>query len=559
MSIILIVEDHAMSRQMLKTLLGYMGHRVLEAADGSAALALARSEQPDLIISDVAMPTMDGLEFVRLLRREKNMEETPVIFYTATYRIPEARRLSEGLGRCRVIPKPSDPPVLLQNVNEMLGIPFAETASPPITDHLYPSLPTSESFQGAGLQLAALMDLSFHLVGQRDPARLLNIFCRAAGDILKCGHSLLALTEGEQTRFFLGKGRNEPIYDCPVGSLPTAEIREQVLTQGLALRRHSPSSVGGKETPGDRASFESFLVIPFATPNRTYGWFCLGDKRDGSPFSDGDEEMAVALSAQAALAYENISLVEQLKRHVEELSVSNKELESFAYSISHDLRGPLRSIDGFTKIILEDYNALLDERGQNYLRRVLAATLRMDKLIDDLLGLSRIIRRDMIIMTLDLSRIVETVARALKEKEPDRDGAFLIAPGVKVKGDYGLLTIVIENLLENAWKFTSARPSAQIEFGVLNCGLPNAACGTKSEIANPESEVVYFVRDNGVGFDMNYADKLFQPFQRLHSEKDFPGTGIGLATVARIIKRHKGTVWAESEEGKGATFYFTLP
>lgn len=273
-----------------------------------------------------------------------------------------------------------------------------------------------------------------------------------------------------------------------------------------------------------------------------------------------------------------------------ELESLNKELESFAYSISHDLRAPLRSMDGFSKILLEDYAGMLDERGKDYLRRVRNASLRMDELINDLLDLSRIIRRDVEIAEVNLSKAVRDITRVLKEGEPGRNVEFVIAEGVVVKGDYNLLKLAIENLLENAWKFTSHKSDARIEFGTLNCEMQNMDnapsnpplkirggresydCGmmvrqarhdshpelVEGQIRNLKSEIVYFVRDNGVGFDMDYADKLFQPFKRLHGENEFPGTGIGLATVYRIIKRLGGRVWAEGKINEGATFYFTL-
>lgn len=235
-------------------------------------------------------------------------------------------------------------------------------------------------------------------------------------------------------------------------------------------------------------------------------------------------------------------LNDDLAKRNAELEASNKELEAFAHSISHDLRGPLRSIDGFSRILLDDYGDKLDDTGKDYLRRVRASSLKMAELMDDLLALSRIIRKDLDIATIDLSEIGRDISRRLRESDPDRNSDFIIADGIRVSGDYNLLRIAMENLLDNAWKFTSTRRSARIEFG----------------ITKKEGETVYFVRDNGVGFDMDYVDKLFQPFQRLHAENEFSGTGIGLATIYRIIRRFGGTVRAEGEAGKGATFYFTL-
>ena len=226
----------------------------------------------------------------------------------------------------------------------------------------------------------------------------------------------------------------------------------------------------------------------------------------------------------------------------QELAAANGELETFAYSVSHDLRAPLRSAEGFSHALLEDYGDKLDGQGKEYVGRVRAATQRMASLIDDLLNLSRITRREMKREDVHLSAMAETIAAGLRRVEPERQVEFIVAKGVVVKGDSGLLRVVLENLLGNAWKFTSKRSHARIEFGTVQQG----------------EERIYLVRDNGVGFDMAYAERLFGPFQRLHGPDEFPGTGIGLATVQRVVQRHGGRVWAEGEVDRGATLYFTL-
>jgi PAS domain S-box-containing protein len=225
-----------------------------------------------------------------------------------------------------------------------------------------------------------------------------------------------------------------------------------------------------------------------------------------------------------------------------QLEASNKELEAFAYSVSHDLRTPLRGIDGFSLALLEDYGDVLDETGKDYLQRVRAGALKMGQLIDALLNLSRLTRGEVRRASVDLSSLAKNAAEELKKSEPERRAEFIIVSGATVKGDPVMLRAVIDNLFANAWKFTSKCGAARIEFGV----------------AKGEERTAYFVRDNGSGFDMAYANKLFTAFQRLHGAADFPGLGIGLATVQRIIHRHGGKVWAEGEVGKGAVFYFTL-
>jgi PAS domain S-box-containing protein len=236
------------------------------------------------------------------------------------------------------------------------------------------------------------------------------------------------------------------------------------------------------------------------------------------------------------------TLNENLARRIAELDAVNKELEAFSYSVSHDLRAPLRSIDGFGQALLEEYAEHLDDTAADYLRRIRAATQRMGELIDDLLDLSRVTRREMRHEDVDLSALATTVIGDLTKAQPSRDIEVQIAAGLVGRGDAHLLRVLLENLLGNAWKFTGRQTAARVEFGARREG----------------DRLVYYVRDNGVGFDMTYAHKLFGAFQRLHAATEFPGTGIGLATVERIVHRHGGRVWAHSEIGQGATFFFTL-
>ena len=238
----------------------------------------------------------------------------------------------------------------------------------------------------------------------------------------------------------------------------------------------------------------------------------------------------------------NAELEERVKDRTIQLEASNRELEAFCYSVSHDLRAPLRGIDGWSMALLEDYRDKLDEQGCRYLERVRSDTQRMGRLIDDLLLLSRVARGQMQRSRVDLTAIAQSVAARLQEAEPERRVEFAAQAGLAAQGDARLLEIVLSNLLGNAWKFSGTRPLARVEFGE----------------ANVDGRPAYFVRDNGVGFDMTYAEKLFGAFQRMHKAAEFPGTGIGLATVRRVIHRHGGRVWAETQVDRGATFYFTL-
>jgi PAS domain S-box-containing protein len=299
-------------------------------------------------------------------------------------------------------------------------------------------------------------------------------------------------------------------------------VNEQVLTRGYS----------------DEYEIEGIKKDKTIFPVSLRVWL-IRDK-DGEP--TGMWSMVRDITERKQAEQEIMKLNEDLQSRAVELESLNKELESFSYSVSHDLRAPLRSISGFSQALLEDYLEKIDADGQDYLQRVRAASIRMGELIDALLGLSRITRSEIHREFTDLSEIAKEFLNELQEEEPERQVEINITPKLVADCDPRLLRAVLQNLISNAWKFTGKKPIAKIEFGALK----------------RDGETAYFVRDNGAGFDKAYSDKLFGAFQRLHSTEDFKGIGIGLATVKRIIHRHGGSVWAEGEVEKGATFYFTL-
>jgi light-regulated signal transduction histidine kinase (bacteriophytochrome) len=238
----------------------------------------------------------------------------------------------------------------------------------------------------------------------------------------------------------------------------------------------------------------------------------------------------------------NSQLEQRVRQRTAQLETTNKELEAFAYSVSHDLRAPLRGIDGWSLALAEDYGSQFDERAQKYLDRVRSEAQRMGRLIDDMLQLSRVTRSEMQLVPVDLTGVAQSVADRLSAANAGRDIQFLIEPGLTVVGDARLLEVALTNLMANAVKFTGPRAHARIAFAKTG----------------HNGQQVFLVRDNGVGFDMVYANKLFTAFQRLHRTSEFPGSGIGLATAQRVIHRHAGRVWAEAQIDQGATFYFTI-
>jgi signal transduction histidine kinase len=258
---------------------------------------------------------------------------------------------------------------------------------------------------------------------------------------------------------------------------------------------------------------------------------------------DAERERSRALAVlEAALRDLNADLESQVRRRTADVSASNRELESFCYAVSHDLRSPLRGIAGFAQVLVEDYGPSLDAEGRRHLERVRTGALRMSQLIDDLLELSRVTRSPLAKQPVDLGALVTAIVERLRADDESRRVDVVVTHPMPVSGDARLLEVALENLVGNAWKYTRLTASARIEIGVDAAAEP----------------AVYHVRDNGAGFDMAYAGKLFQPFQRLHTESEFEGTGIGLATVQRVIERHGGVVWANATPGHGAEIFFTL-
>jgi signal transduction histidine kinase/ActR/RegA family two-component response regulator len=544
MSTILIVEDHAMSRQVLKSLFGYVGHRVLEAADGTAALTLARSERPDLIISDIVMPTMDGTEFVRLLRKEKALERVPVIFYTATYRLPEALRMSGNmLGECRVIPKPSDPQFILRTVNELLGISPKETASQPAMESTSPA-----KSDGAGLQLAAVIDLSFHLVGQRDPARLLETFSRAIREILNCRQTLLTMVERDgQKRFFVGNEKDELPRAFPINSFFWKEIASFAMERRSPFRWPTETDSGSDSIlPRVPFSFKSLMAIPFATKEHVYGWLCLMDKVDSNPFSIDDEEMGIALTAQAALAYENIQLIEELRRSRDELEIRvqdrTKELtylssqllvaqERERREIAHDLHDNIWQTLDMIKL---DFNQFLSKGTADCLATTGQSTQRIISNIQGAIERIRTIQGDLWPPTLEDIGIISTISWYCREFEKDHVGISIEKQvGVTEEEVPKKIKIVIYRVMQEALK---------------NLATHSGATRVVISLNKDGEEIEFAVNDNGGGFNLEQVLVRTRPW-----------IGFGLVSMRERIEHSGGTFDVQSGNGTGTSIRALWP
>jgi PAS domain S-box-containing protein len=318
---------------------------------------------------------------------------------------------------------------------------------------------------------------------------------------------------------------------------------------------YSPAEVIGKPItlicPSDRTGEMADILDKIGRGERVVHFETMRLHKDGrqvpvsvtvSPVYDDDGVLVGASSIARDITEQHQAAVERGRR-TDELERLNRSLEAFSYSVAHDLRAPLRALGGFSAALLEDYADNLGETGRGYAERIQAASGQMAMLIDDLLELSSITRAEIHLQAVDLGAEATIIAGELQRHAPGRRARFTIQPEVWVQADRPLIRTVMQNLLDNAWKFTSGQDEASIEFGTEPAG---------------DAAVSYYVRDNGAGFDPAYSDKLFKPFQRLHTAREFPGTGVGLASVLQIVERHGGRVWAEGAVGHGATFHFTL-
>ncbi|HEX5129541.1 MAG TPA: response regulator [Usitatibacter sp.] len=515
---ILVVDDHPTNRLVLVSLIRRHGYEALEAGDGDEALHLVRSERPALVISDILMPTVDGFEFVRRLRADPEVAGTRVIFCTATYREREAEELARIGGVYRVLSKPCQPTEMLDAIEGALtGEPAPATLEMAHAfDREHVRLMTDKlSAQEAALSRAQRV------------ARLAHLITRPDGSFDSWSEMLPEIT-GIADASMPRSAREwlERVH---------SDHREGLRTKMVTAARYGLRAEA--EYPFLRGDGNWMVVSQVMEPMATGG--SSPDPRWFSTLQD--------VTAQKRAEEEVLRLNRDLERLVRErtaeLEAAMKELEAFDYSISHDLRGPINRIRGFATALTEDHAGQLDAAGMDLLRRVCDAGERMEQLVADLFSLSTVSRGELRRSDVDVSAVAESVARALARAHPERQVAFDIEPGMRESADAGLLRIVFENLIGNAWKFTRRRPDARIQVG--------------SE-AGGASGRVYFVRDNGAGFEPEQAAHLFAPFRRLHSASDYEGTGIGLATVARIVGRHGGRAWAEGTPGVGATMRFTL-
>ncbi len=524
---ILLIDDSVTFRNELKSALEQASYRVVVAGSGEEGLRVAADSRPSGIVVDGVLPGIDGATFIRRIRLDAVLRALPCFLLTGSEdRSAEVRALDAGADAFAV--KDDNIGVILARIGAMLRSAGDRPALGGTTSLQGPKKVLAVDDSETYLQqlAAALSSEGYEVILARSGEEALELLAVQQVDCVL----LDLIMPGIGGREACLRVKSVPaLRDIPIIMLTAVEDREAMIA-GLGA---GADDYMAKSSDLDLVRARVLAQIrrkQFEDEHRA-----VRERLLRAEYEANEARTALEIAKVRA------ALTEQLELKNAELEIKNDELESFSYSVAHDLRAPLRSIDGFSLALLEDCGDKLDAMGKGYLNYVRQSTQHMARLIDDLLALSRVTRSALERSETDLGAIARGVVARLTTAFPDRKIDVLLADGIVADCDCRLLTVVLENLIGNAWKFTGKRDRARIEIGTIET-IPRTI----------------FVRDNGAGFDMTYASKLFGVFQRLHSISEFEGTGIGLATVQRIIRRHGGRIWAEGHVGRGATFYFTL-
>lgn len=519
---VLVIDDSPTFREELRAVLESSGYAVVTAGTGEEGLRAALDARPAVIVVDGVLPGIDGSTVIRRVRADAVLRSTPCILLTASEeRTGELRALEAGADA--YVRKEEDTQVILARVTAVLRSSGVPSTIGSTSSLLGPKriLTVDDSLTYLHEVASQLREEGYDVIPARSGEEALELLSVQSVDCILLDLVMPGLSGQETCRRIKG---STAWRDIPL-IMHTALEEQEAMIEGI--------NAGADDYIAKSSDLEVLRARVRAQLRR-------------KQFEDENRnirEQLLQKELQVTVANSARELAEARAAFVEELERKNSELEAFSYSVSHDLRAPLRSIHGFSQLLLQDHAKRLDEKGKDCLRRVSDSAKRMSELIDDLLLLSRVGRAGLTRDRIDISSIAQAVFDELKKQDPERRVQLQIAKGLLAEADSRLMRVALDNLLGNAWKFTSKVPEPLIEVGV----------------DQKKDGSVFFIRDNGAGFDMSYAENLFRPFQRLHAESDFPGTGIGLATVQRIIDRHGGRIWAEGTLGQGATFYFTIP
>jgi two-component system, NtrC family, sensor kinase len=519
---VLIIDDSPTFREELKSVLESSGYAVVTAGTGEDGLRAAVDARPAVIVVDGVLPGIDGSTVIRRIRADAALRSTPCILLTASEeRSGELKALDAGADA--YVRKGEDTQIILARVTAVLRSAGSRSAVGMTSSLLGPKkiLTVDDSLTYLHEVAAQLRQEGYDVIPARSGEEALELLSVQSVDCILLDLVMPGLSGQETCRRIKGSAawRDIPLI------MHTALEEQAAMIEGI--------NAGADDYIAKSSDLEVLCARVRAQLRRKQ--FEDENRNIREQLLQKEVEVVAANSAR--------ELAEIRATFVDELKSKNIELEAFSYSVSHDLRAPLRSIDGFSKLLLDGYAGKLDAKGQDYLHLVRESAQHMGELIDDLLLLSRVGRADLSRDKIDLSDIARGVSEELKKKDPDRHVKWCIEDQLLVEADSGLMRVAFDNLLGNAWKFTAKVSAPRIEVGT----------------DQQEGVPVLFVRDNGAGFNMEYAEKLFSPFQRLHTELEFEGTGIGLATVHRIVDRHGGRIWADSAIDHGATFYFTIP
>ena len=528
---ILIVDDTPINLKLLRAQLESEGHAVFEAHDGMDALALLERQLVDAVISDILMPKMDGYRLCLEIRKQAPLRNLPIIIYTSTYISPGDEKLALDMGADKYLKKPASVETLVAALHEVSARPHAAPQPKALqefevikeyNERLVSKLKEKNTELQTQTEALRASEERYRLLFERAPD---VIFALApTGVITSLNHAFETIT-GWPPAQWLGRPFQDILH--PDDQTRSGELFQLVLVGELVptFKLRMRTVAGG---------FRDVEFTGFSSELSGGRIEVQGIGRD----------ITERLQAQEEILRLNAELEERVQQRTAELEFANQQLEAFSYSVSHDLRSPLSAIDGFGDLLSKEIGAgAVSDRGKHYLVRIRAGVVQMGDLIDALLSLAQVSRTSLRWEDVDLSALAETVLSGYREREPGRVAQLAIQAGMVVHGDPSLLRQVLDNLLGNAWKFSGQQPQTHIAF---------------DRESGPNGEAKYVVRDKGAGFNMAYSEKLFGAFQRLHTESEFAGTGIGLATVQRIVTRHGGRIWAESTPGEGATFYFTL-
>ncbi len=549
MATILIVDDRPVNRQFLATLLGYTGHKIVEAADGVEALEVVRRERPDLAIVDIVMPNMDGIEFVRELRRIEAEEDPAVIFYTASYRASEAHRIAATVGVEHVLQKPARPEEILDIVCKLLrddanpALKVLHMADGPGREASTPVAITQPLLRSEYLntRMAALIELNYEMTAVSDAELLLRLACGGARRIIDADLAAIGTVDQADrqlthyvvsTASDVARSETQPVDPC-------AGVLGELLESGAPCRYNSAGSVTRPLLP-EHGDYHAFLGVPLRTPVQSHGWMYFVKASEGAGFSLDDERLGATIASHVTVIFENVLLVQQLKTTTEELRCSNENLLRYTSTVSHDIRSPLRTLSMLSTMVERSAGDGLGAVPRDYLATMRKRIARMQRMVDDLLEYARIGERRLHRETVDVGVLLDDIISMYSAP----DSFTIVTPdNAPVLTTYRApLDLVLRNLVGNAVKHRKR----------------NDGC-IDVTVRDSDGYTEFAVVDDGPGIAPRYHDQIFREFETLDSKDATDSNGLGLAMVKKTVEVFGGEVGVDSREGEGARFWFTWP